>query len=421
MSVAAQAETLPYKRGELVAFVTAKTAAYVGAASQSYESAYLVEIVSITRDGSAVTAYRTAPGSPTLKVKNMARAPRIGRLSTPERIEAARVLFAQDGAQFRPFTVDTLREAINDLIPQPEQPEQPERYAVEPAPSRGYYVADNVERCLFAGPFPTREQAEQAVPRHISDDVRAELAAAGFTLNAGTWSRLVANVEEAGQLGDGARVVNLRICDAGRWFEAVDGWGVVIKDCDLRDYANNPRGAIRHLVPSLYADPCRLLRQCVRHEYAETAGRPLTIIRRFANLGQLQPVTMTISDGRIEMRIEGVDGRGSPCHWRLQLPAQKARAKALLADLERHQAAGTRGPAAAAWEAHKAAESTRDNRPMAAPGLTSYRCKSAYSGWIMIGARDAADALREARRSRSDARAADLQIWDATADSYVAC
>ncbi len=40
------------------------------------------------------------------------------------------------------------------------------------------------------------------------------------------------------------------------------------------------------------------------------------------------------------------------------------------------------------------------DRPMAAAGWKSYRYKGTY-GWIMIGAIDDADALREARRSCS--------------------
>ncbi len=51
------------------------------------------------------------------------------------------------------------------------------------------------------------------------------------------------------------------------------------------------------------------------------------------------------------------------------------------------------------------------DRPLAAKGLTSYRCKSRY-GWIMIGANDHDDAMHEARRSSSDARREDLQIWN---------
>lgn len=41
------------------------------------------------------------------------------------------------------------------------------------------------------------------------------------------------------------------------------------------------------------------------------------------------------------------------------------------------------------------------NRPCAAAGLTSYRYRGRY-GWIMIGAKDDADAMREAKRSTSD-------------------
>ncbi|MDP9155318.1 MAG: hypothetical protein M3O74_13820 [Pseudomonadota bacterium] len=49
--------------------------------------------------------------------------------------------------------------------------------------------------------------------------------------------------------------------------------------------------------------------------------------------------------------------------------------------------------------------------PLAAAGLTSYRCKGRY-GWIMIGAKDHDDAMREARRSSSDVTEAGLEIWD---------
>jgi hypothetical protein len=51
----------------------------------------------------------------------------------------------------------------------------------------------------------------------------------------------------------------------------------------------------------------------------------------------------------------------------------------------------------------------RTDRPCAAAGLTSYRARSPF-GWIMIGARDDADAMREARRST--ANPTDLQVWD---------
>ena len=35
------------------------------------------------------------------------------------------------------------------------------------------------------------------------------------------------------------------------------------------------------------------------------------------------------------------------------------------------------------------------DRPLAAPGLISYRCRNRF-GWTMIGARDDTDALKEA-------------------------
>lgn len=57
------------------------------------------------------------------------------------------------------------------------------------------------------------------------------------------------------------------------------------------------------------------------------------------------------------------------------------------------------------------AEDRFQDKPMAAAGLKSYRCKGRY-GWIMIGALDADDAMREARRSYSGAKRKDLEAWD---------
>lgn len=51
------------------------------------------------------------------------------------------------------------------------------------------------------------------------------------------------------------------------------------------------------------------------------------------------------------------------------------------------------------------------NKPLAANGLKSYRFETAYS-YVMIGAIDAADAMREARRSTD--KAGVLQEWDGT-------
>ena len=57
-----------------------------------------------------------------------------------------------------------------------------------------------------------------------------------------------------------------------------------------------------------------------------------------------------------------------------------------------------------------------DDRPLADPGLISYRLRGPY-GYIMIGARDHDDAMREAARSTRDPKRADLEIWDG--DRYV--
>jgi hypothetical protein len=53
------------------------------------------------------------------------------------------------------------------------------------------------------------------------------------------------------------------------------------------------------------------------------------------------------------------------------------------------------------------------NLPLASPGLVSFRYRGAY-GWIMIGARDVADALNEASRSINPAKPCleRLQVWD---------
>ena len=52
------------------------------------------------------------------------------------------------------------------------------------------------------------------------------------------------------------------------------------------------------------------------------------------------------------------------------------------------------------------------NKPLAAHGWTSYRYHGRY-GWIMIGARDDADALNEARRSTNEPVTLDkLEVWN---------
>lgn len=58
------------------------------------------------------------------------------------------------------------------------------------------------------------------------------------------------------------------------------------------------------------------------------------------------------------------------------------------------------------------------DRPYAAKGFTSYRCRTPY-GWVMIGATDPIDAMREAARSSNFAKRENLQVWDG--ERYVPC
>lgn len=51
------------------------------------------------------------------------------------------------------------------------------------------------------------------------------------------------------------------------------------------------------------------------------------------------------------------------------------------------------------------------DRPLAAAGLTSYRCRGRY-GWVMIGAKNDADAWAQAARSTDKAH--DMEVWDGT-------
>lgn len=52
---------------------------------------------------------------------------------------------------------------------------------------------------------------------------------------------------------------------------------------------------------------------------------------------------------------------------------------------------------------------TVTDQPLAAKGLTSYRCRNRY-GWTMIGAKDVDDAMREARRSADEALASAINL-----------
>lgn len=55
------------------------------------------------------------------------------------------------------------------------------------------------------------------------------------------------------------------------------------------------------------------------------------------------------------------------------------------------------------------------NRPLAAEGLISYRYSGRY-GWVMIGAKDDQDALRQAQLSTGEVPLLEnLQVWDGNA------
>ena len=58
------------------------------------------------------------------------------------------------------------------------------------------------------------------------------------------------------------------------------------------------------------------------------------------------------------------------------------------------------------------------DRPYASHGLTSYRCKTQY-GWVMIGAKDHDDAMKESKRSSNFCKREDLEVWDG--NRYIPC
>lgn len=59
------------------------------------------------------------------------------------------------------------------------------------------------------------------------------------------------------------------------------------------------------------------------------------------------------------------------------------------------------------------------DKPLAVEGLHSFRYRGRYA-WVMIGAKDNADAMREAGRSISDTPTIEnLQYWDGK--GYISC
>jgi hypothetical protein len=75
---------------------------------------------------------------------------------------------------------------------------------------------------------------------HIADQVTAELIKQGFTVKAdGSFAKIVPTGGEFDRT-----TLTLRMDDSGRWLERINGWGTVEADADLRNFENNPIGAI---------------------------------------------------------------------------------------------------------------------------------------------------------------------------------
>lgn len=74
---------------------------------------------------------------------------------------------------------------------------------------------------------------------HISEQISAVLVSQGWTQKERTFTKSFAT---GGAFGSALKT--LQICERGRWFERVDGWGAVEKDVDLRDFPNAPEAAI---------------------------------------------------------------------------------------------------------------------------------------------------------------------------------
>jgi len=80
-------------------------------------------------------------------------------------------------------------------------------------------------------------------PLHISARVSALLRADGWAVTGWTFKK---RAPTGGQFG--FQIMTLRIDETGRWFERVDGWGKVERDVDLRNYENDPAGAIKVVI-----------------------------------------------------------------------------------------------------------------------------------------------------------------------------
>lgn len=80
--------------------------------------------------------------------------------------------------------------------------------------------------------------------------------------------------------------------------------------------------------------------------------------------------------------------------------------------------AEVRGKCVSGVRTMRGAPHEEKERPCAAHGLVSYRCRGRYD-WIWIGAIDHVDAMKQARRSCNVAQESDLQIWNGFRYVYV--
>ncbi len=136
---------------------------------------------------------------------------------------------------------------------------------------------------------------------HISDRVRETLLQLGFTSNDGsTYSRKVEGAAEAGTLSDGRRVVRLNLDATGRWFSAVDGWGKVESDLDLRDYSE-PLLAVWALCPALKPAARRAL---VHGKPVTLTAETIAATRRW----YADNCAACIAEARLYVETEGREG-----------------------------------------------------------------------------------------------------------------
>ena len=80
---------------------------------------------------------------------------------------------------------------------------------------------------------------------HIYDRLARYFEEGRWLWSIGPRKHLLANItarfpELTGTVSDGTRRVELRVDPTGRYMEALDGWGLVITDIDLRGYVERP-------------------------------------------------------------------------------------------------------------------------------------------------------------------------------------